>query len=121
MRWFGDAWAGSICTTAEHAATPCDCPCESCKGPILASDRGLLIPQVTSPLFPTRRAVRLEERPWHLTCFLREMGIFGFSSMASPTVAMDMDWTCVHCGHQYEKGQRVSAKMMCTMCGKDLF
>lgn len=66
MRWFGEHWGAPICDEADRADVPVGRPCLGCSQSITPGTDGLLIPLV---------ADTVTEEPWHLDCFLRNVGI----------------------------------------------
>lgn len=78
MRWFGKSWGAPICDVADHAPTPTGQPCAYCKRPIAEGDHGSLVPhvdQVFDPILAEGARVLVFERPWHLDCLLRSVGV----------------------------------------------
>lgn len=44
--WFGSDWGAPACDPEEHVGTPVGEPCERCREPIKAGDRGVTMPLV---------------------------------------------------------------------------
>ena len=63
LEWFGPAWDGPLCASRPRSRTPVGDRCESCRGIITYSARGVLVPG--AGLFGVRLA------PFHLRCFRR--------------------------------------------------
>ena len=71
MRWFGADWGAPVCDADTHAPTPVGEPCVPCGKPIMAGDRGFLIPQSSTTWGETH--VMIEYRPWHLACMMESV------------------------------------------------
>jgi len=63
---FGEPWDAPACEGAPHVPVPVGELCAWCQTPILAGERGLLIPAVRNP-------GRAATEPWHRECMVREM------------------------------------------------
>jgi hypothetical protein len=60
-KWFGRSWGAPFCGHAEHAETPVGSRCFRCNRPIEIGDQGVLMAHL---------AETVEDKPWHLDCFL---------------------------------------------------
>lgn len=67
MKWFGESWHAPVCRPEAFAPTPIGETCCRCWKPIRFGERGLLVPHLEPTGFV--------ERPWHLPCWLDELGL----------------------------------------------
>lgn len=73
MKWFGDTWGAPINETVEHTDTPVGEICLQCEEPILAGDRGVLIPHLAGSQSEHAPPMSWESRPWHIDCWCRSI------------------------------------------------
>jgi len=66
MRWFGENWGAPVCD-GEHVEVPIEIPCGGCGKRIREESQGVIIPDY---YWGYRKG-----NPWHLECFLHELGI----------------------------------------------
>ena len=72
MKWFGESWGAPVCDLDDHTDTPVGILCAGaeqpdCPGKIREGDQGLITPY----LYYGNWA----DMPWHLDCFLRNIGV----------------------------------------------
>lgn len=70
--WFGEAWPSPampapVCDPANRVAPPVGQRCTSCQLLIMQDDQGVILPYMTT--------TTAEMRPWHLGCFLDNIGV----------------------------------------------
>ena len=71
MDWFGDSWGAPVCAPLDHTETPVGEKCLACGKPIATTDQGVIVPYVGD------HADFCLNEPWHLQCFLDNLGIEG--------------------------------------------
>jgi len=64
IRWFGLDWGAPVCAPSRRIAVPVGWRCAKCTREIEANDRGLMMGDACG-----------DDHPWHLACFLAELGI----------------------------------------------
>lgn len=66
MRWFGLDWGAPVCKATDQVEVPVGRSCLGCSKEVTVGDDGLLVPLV---------AEQVTEEPWHLSCFMRSVGV----------------------------------------------
>jgi hypothetical protein len=69
MEWFGAPWNGTFCAAQPPVPPPVGLPCQRCGEHIDQSDQGVIVP------FLGAAPSAWSETPYHLHCFLDNLGI----------------------------------------------
>ncbi len=83
-KWFGEPWDAPCCADEDdRVPVPYGQMCGTCRQMINLHDRGLVIPHLSAWAYAPpsavarsgQRSLAASERPHHLVCFLRSIGV----------------------------------------------